>query len=224
MNRHSIMLLSASLPWSQAFAKCTSRAARFQHHPPDPPSQGGKASLARDVIPSRVTRTRVSKSSLQLSQHQLCHHPSLALPEISFCRGLSSLVPLVDADQKRSAGIRRELSGNRNHLATGLNRLRPGRQNCLCRLLAGQPALAERQACRQENEIAHRAAGGGDGHHRPEIDEWLELAGTQGREADRHGQAGKDHARAGNLVAVEQALPETPLLALTVILHQAVES
>src|SRR5271157_4010053 len=104
-----------------------------------------------------------------------------------------------------------------------LNRSRPGGQNCLCRLPAGQPALAERQACRQENEIAHRAAGGGDGHHRPEIDERLELAGTQGREADRHGQAGKDHARARDLVAVEQALRETPMLALTVKLHQAVE-
>ena len=40
--------------------------------PPDPPfARGGKGSLARDVIPSRATKTRVSKPSLQLGQHQL---------------------------------------------------------------------------------------------------------------------------------------------------------
>ena len=46
--------------------------------PPTPPSQGGgggKGSLARDVLPSRATKTRVSKSSLQLSQHQLFTGP-----------------------------------------------------------------------------------------------------------------------------------------------------
>src|SRR5271157_5129542 len=36
-----------------------------------PFARGGKGSLARDVVGSRATKTRVSKSSLQLSQHQL---------------------------------------------------------------------------------------------------------------------------------------------------------
>ena len=45
--------------------------------PPRPPlRKGGKGSLARDVIPSRSTKTRVSKSSLQLSQHQLFTAPA----------------------------------------------------------------------------------------------------------------------------------------------------
>ncbi len=38
---------------------------------------GGKGSLARDVIPSRATKTRVSNSSLQLGQHQLFTGPGL---------------------------------------------------------------------------------------------------------------------------------------------------
>ncbi len=44
--------------------------------PPYPPfARGGKQSLARDVIPSRATKTRVSKPSLQLGQHQLFTGP-----------------------------------------------------------------------------------------------------------------------------------------------------
>ncbi len=44
--------------------------------PPDPPfARGGKGSLAHDVIPSRATKTRVSKSSPQLSQDQLFTGP-----------------------------------------------------------------------------------------------------------------------------------------------------
>src|SRR5271157_4071341 len=44
--------------------------------PPCPPfARGGKGSLARDVIPSRATKTRVSKPSLQLGQHQLLTGP-----------------------------------------------------------------------------------------------------------------------------------------------------
>src|SRR5208337_4570356 len=35
-------------------------------------ARGGKGSLARDVIPSRATKTRVSKPSLQLGHDQLC--------------------------------------------------------------------------------------------------------------------------------------------------------
>src|SRR5271157_940432 len=53
------------------------RFPRLPHHPPLPPlARGGKGSLARDVIPSRATETRVSKSSLQLSQHQLFTGPA----------------------------------------------------------------------------------------------------------------------------------------------------
>jgi hypothetical protein len=44
----------------------------------DPPfARGGKGSLARDVIPSRATKTRVSKPSLQLGQHQLFTGPGV---------------------------------------------------------------------------------------------------------------------------------------------------
>ena len=38
-------------------------------------ARGGKGSLARDVIPSRATKTRVSKPPLQLGQDQLCSMP-----------------------------------------------------------------------------------------------------------------------------------------------------
>ena len=44
-------------------------------HPCPPFARGGKGSFARDVISSRTTKTRVSKSSLQLSQHQLFTGP-----------------------------------------------------------------------------------------------------------------------------------------------------
>src|SRR5208337_506723 len=55
------------------------RFPRLPHHPPCPPfARGGKGSLAREVIPSRATRTRVSKSSFQLSQHQLFTGPPLS--------------------------------------------------------------------------------------------------------------------------------------------------
>jgi len=57
------------------------RFPRLPHHPPCPPfARGGKGSLARDVIPSRATKTRVSKPSLQLSQHQLFIGPGWPLP------------------------------------------------------------------------------------------------------------------------------------------------
>src|SRR5271157_4296400 len=53
------------------------RFPRLPHHPPYPPfARGGKGSLARDVIPSRATKTRVSKPSLQLGQDQLCSMPA----------------------------------------------------------------------------------------------------------------------------------------------------
>jgi len=46
-------------------------------HPPDHPSpRGGKGSLARAVIPSRATKTRLSKPSLQHGQHQLFTGPA----------------------------------------------------------------------------------------------------------------------------------------------------
>src|SRR5208337_2253701 len=62
------------------------RFPRLPHHPPCPPfARGGKGSLARDVIPSRATKTRVLKSSLQPSQHQLftgpAHGSSLAFSQ-----------------------------------------------------------------------------------------------------------------------------------------------
>jgi len=48
-------------------------------HPPDPPfARGGKGSLARAVIRSRATKTRVSKPSLQHGQHQLFTGPDSA--------------------------------------------------------------------------------------------------------------------------------------------------
>ena len=44
--------------------------------PPNPPfARGGKGSLARNLIPSRAIKTRVSKPSLQLGQHQLFTGP-----------------------------------------------------------------------------------------------------------------------------------------------------
>src|SRR5271166_1678626 len=44
--------------------------------PPGPPfARGGKGSLARNVIPSRATKTRVSKPPLQLGQRQLLTGP-----------------------------------------------------------------------------------------------------------------------------------------------------
>src|SRR5208337_4809438 len=56
--------------------KNRSGPSRLPHHPPYPPfARGGKGSLARDVLPSRATKTRVSKSSLQPSQHQLFTGP-----------------------------------------------------------------------------------------------------------------------------------------------------
>ena len=85
------------------------------------------------------------------------------------------------------------------------------------------PPLAQRQAGGQQHEVAQGAAGGGDGHHRAEVHERLELAGPQRREADGHRQAREQHAGARDPVAVEQALPESVLLALAVELDQAVE-
>ncbi len=55
------------------------RFPRLPQHPPCPPfARGGKGSLARDVIPSRATKTRVSKSSLQLCQDQRFTGPGFA--------------------------------------------------------------------------------------------------------------------------------------------------
>jgi len=46
--------------------------------PPGPPfARGGKGSVARAVVRSRATKTRVSKSSLQYGQHQLFITPGL---------------------------------------------------------------------------------------------------------------------------------------------------
>src|SRR5271157_5536474 len=49
--------------------------------PPAPPfARGGKGSLARNLIPSRAIKTRVSKPSLQLGQHRLFTGPGSPLP------------------------------------------------------------------------------------------------------------------------------------------------
>src|SRR5271157_4763164 len=57
------------------------RFPRLPHHPPCPPfARGGKGPPARDVIPSRATITRFSKSSLQLGQHQLFTGPVHRFP------------------------------------------------------------------------------------------------------------------------------------------------
>ena len=48
------------------------QGSRITPLPPSLPfARWGRGSLARDVIPSRATKTRVSKPSLQLGQHQL---------------------------------------------------------------------------------------------------------------------------------------------------------
>ena len=76
-----------SLPYSPFASlsrgeKNRSRCPRLPQHPPYPPfarggfngapfARGGKGSLAGDVIPSRATKTRVSKSSLQLGHRRL---------------------------------------------------------------------------------------------------------------------------------------------------------
>ena len=64
-----------SLPLSSFASRSRGEKNRFRfprlpHHPPCPPfARGGKGSLARDVIPSRATKTRVSKPSLQVAVH-----------------------------------------------------------------------------------------------------------------------------------------------------------
>ncbi len=66
-----------ALPWAFLFRPL--RGGRKAQ--PQNSQGGGKGSLARNVIPSRATKTRVSKPSLQLGQHQLFTGPGRARPE-----------------------------------------------------------------------------------------------------------------------------------------------
>src|SRR5208282_4431204 len=73
---------SQSFPSLSRGEKNRFRFPRLPPHPPCPPfARGGKGSLARDVIPWRAIKTRVSKPSLQLGQHQLCSMPGSDLAE-----------------------------------------------------------------------------------------------------------------------------------------------
>src|SRR5271157_956446 len=91
------------------------RFARLPHHPPYPPfARGGKGSLARDVIPSRATKTRVSKPSLQLGQHQLCSMPGSG----SCCRQGSRI--------RGGSRSLRETTGGQSGATAAAFRLSPG--------------------------------------------------------------------------------------------------
>src|SRR5271165_5977116 len=71
MSSHALSRSVLSHPSREA-RRVVFRFPRLPHHPPCPPfARGGKGSLARHVIPSCATKTSVSKSSLQVCQHQL---------------------------------------------------------------------------------------------------------------------------------------------------------
>jgi hypothetical protein len=71
---HALYLSVLSHPSSEA--RRSFSISKAPSSPPLPPfARGGKGSLARNVIPSRATKTRVSKPSLQLGQHPLFTDP-----------------------------------------------------------------------------------------------------------------------------------------------------
>ena len=79
--------------------------------PPCPPfARGGKGTLARDVIPSRATKTRVSKSSLQLCQHQLFTGSLRGFHEIAL--GRQCLILTIRA-ARRPGADRYTITGDR---------------------------------------------------------------------------------------------------------------